>query len=95
SGKDAPEERFDHDDKYKMMAVVRATPKTCLAFKVLGATRLCDSPEQVRAAFATVYQGIKPQDAIVVGMFPKYRDQIAENAQFAREILESLQPATV
>lgn len=78
---------FDLDDKYKMLETIRQTPKTCLAFKVLGAGRLCDSPERVREAFATIYGGIKPQDACVVGMFPKYRDQITENVNVVREIL--------
>jgi len=88
TGKEPKEaERFDHNDKFKMLETIRQTPKTCLAFKVLGAARLCGSPEQVRAAFVTVYGGIKPQDACVVGMFPKYRDQIAENCRYVREVL--------
>lgn len=78
---------FDHDDRYKMFETIRRTPKTCLAFKVLGAGRLCATPAQVRAALDTAYEGIKPRDACVVGMFPKHRGQVAENAAFAREIL--------
>ena len=81
------EEVFDHEDKHAMLERVRATRKTCLAFKVLGAGRLCDSPERVKGAFRTVLSNIKEEDAMVVGMFPKYRDQVAENTQFVREIL--------
>ena len=81
------EEHFDPEDKFAMFERIRATRKTCLAFKVLGAGRLCGSPEQVRDTFAQVFAQIKPVDAVVVGMFPKHRDQVAENAQFVREIL--------
>jgi hypothetical protein len=80
-------ERFDHEDRFKILKRVRRTAKTCLVFKVLGAGRLCASPGEVRTAFATVLAAIKPRDAIVVGMFPKYRDQVAENCAFVREVL--------
>ena len=80
-------EQFNHDDRFRMLEAIRQTPKTCLAFKILGASRLCDTPEQVRDAFETAYSGIKPTDACVVGMFPKYKDQIEENAGFVRKIL--------
>ncbi|NIA15853.1 MAG: hypothetical protein GWP08_17455 [Nitrospiraceae bacterium] len=84
---------FDHDDRFKMLDTIRQTPKTCLAFKLLGAGRLCESPAQVRKAFATAYGGIKPKDACVVGMFPKYGDQIGENVQHVREVLAGDSPA--
>jgi len=83
--------RFDHNDRFAMLETIRQTPKTCLAFKVLGASRLCDTPDQVRDALRIAYEGIKPQDACVVGMFPKYRDQITENVGFVREILAGLE----
>lgn len=81
----AAAEHFDHNDKFAMLERVRATRKMCLAFKVLGASRLCDSPEQVREAIEAALAAIKPTDAIVIGMFQKYRDQIAENAQIVRD----------
>jgi hypothetical protein len=87
------EEHFDHVDKFKMFERIQATPKTCLAFKVLGAGRLCETPEQVRAEFSTALQAIKPEDAVVVGMFPKYRNQVAENCRFVREIAEAEAPS--
>lgn len=88
SGARQSEELFDHTDKFKMLERIRRTKKTCLAFKVLGASRLCASPSQVREAFRIVLSAIKPTDAIVVGMFPKYRDQVAQNARLVRAILE-------
>lgn len=86
-GKGFQAERFDHDDRFKMLDRVRRTRKMCLVFKVLGASRLCATPAEVRKAFALVYETIKPGDAAVVGMFPKYGNQIAENCALLREIL--------
>ena len=86
------EEYFDHSDRFPMLERVRATPKTCLVFKVFGASRLCGSPAQVRETLRMILGNIKPRDAVVVGMFPKYRDQVEENTRFVREILaEQLQ----
>lgn len=87
------EEVFDHDDKLAMLERVRATDKTCLVFKVLGASRLCGSSDQVREAFTNILQSIKPTDAMVVGMFQKYRDQIEENTRYVRVILGSMATA--
>jgi len=87
SGRHNTQERFVHEDRFAMMERIRATDKTCLAFKILGAGRLCESEDAVREAFGTAYSGIKDSDACVVGMFPKYKDQVAENTQIVREIL--------
>jgi hypothetical protein len=61
--------------------------KPCLGFKIVAANRKCGSPEAVKQAFEYAFANIKPQDAVVVGMFPKYRNQAEENARFVREIL--------
>jgi len=58
---------------------IRQTPRTCLAFKILAAGRLCDRPETVEAAFRFTFESIKPQDAVVVGIYPEYTDQVAED----------------
>jgi hypothetical protein len=70
-----------------MLERIRRTDKTCLAFKVLGAGRLCSSSDEVREALAMALNGVKATDAIVVGVFPKYTDQVAEDARLVREIL--------
>jgi hypothetical protein len=41
----------------------------------------------VRGAFAEAYANIKPSDAVIAGMFPKYRDEPALNALYAREAM--------
>jgi len=83
----AAKDQFDHDDPPRMAEVVRRTPKPCLFFKILAASRNCSTPEAVRAAFQFAFDSIKPTDALVVGMLQKHKNQVAENAGFVREIL--------
>jgi len=75
------QEWFDDPDRDKMCTVIRQTPKTCLAFKILAASRNCATQECVRDAFIYAFERIKPSDAVVVGMFPKYLDQITLNVE--------------
>lgn len=76
-------ELFLPEDPGRMAAAIQATPKMCLAFKVLAAGRHCGTQEQVQAALDFAYAQIKPWDAVVVGMFPKYEDQIGLNVEHA------------
>ena len=86
-------EEFRLSDRDDMTKVIRHTDKLCLAFKILGASRLCDTPEATQAAFDYAYQNIKPTDAVVVGMFPKHRDQVVENVQHALQAMGVQVPA--
>ncbi|HOC02484.1 MAG: hypothetical protein BWX89_01197 [candidate division TA06 bacterium ADurb.Bin131] len=70
-----------------MLETIRKTNKTCLTFKILRAGRKCDSQREVEPRFQYIFNNIKPTDAIVVGMFPKYSDQIQLNAASVRKIL--------
>ncbi|MEK7404502.1 MAG: hypothetical protein AAB225_05295 [Acidobacteriota bacterium] len=74
-------------DPSRMCRAVRQTKKTCLAFKILAAGRLTDSPKQVEQAFRFVFDSIKAQDGVIVGMYPRFSDQVKENADLARRIL--------
>ena len=38
---------------------------------------------------------IKPQDCIVVGMYPRYKDEVKENCDRVRRILNSSLPASL
>lgn len=78
----AADEEFVDEDPPRMCRVIRQTPRTCLAFKILGASRCCASQADVAAAFRFAFENIKPIDAVVVGMFPKYDDQIRLNVQY-------------
>jgi hypothetical protein len=69
--------------------VARQTQKTCFLFKILAAGRLTRSPETVEAAFRTALKSIKPKDCIVVGMYPRYKDEVKENADRVRRILSA------
>jgi hypothetical protein len=73
-------------DPERMCAMVRQTKRTCFAFKLLGAGRSTNNPEHVERAFRSVLGNIKPQDAVIVGMFPRYKDQVSENAALVRHI---------
>jgi hypothetical protein len=67
--------------------VARKTSKTCFLFKVLAAGRVARSPETVDKAFKDAFDNIKPQDCIVVGMFPRFKDEVKENCDRVRRIL--------
>ncbi len=74
-------------DPPKMTATIRQTKKPCLAYKVLAAGRTTSSAQQIRERIAAALNGIKPTDAIIVGLYQRYTDQIGQNAGFVREIL--------
>ena len=73
-------------DPERMCRVIRQVTKPCLGFKILAAGRRCDSPQSVRKAFEYAFQNIKPTDAVIVGMIPKFSDHISANVQHVREI---------
>jgi hypothetical protein len=74
-------------DPERMCKVIRQTKKSCLAFKVLGAGRSINSPQAIESAFRFALTNIKPTDAIIVGMFPRYKDEVQENTELVRRIL--------
>jgi hypothetical protein len=78
-------EPFFESDADDMTAVVRASKKSCLGFKILAAGRLCWTQSSVENAFRYAFSHMKPTDAVIVGMFPRYADEVAENAGYARK----------
>lgn len=74
-------------DVPRMLATVRQTKKPCLVYKVLAAGRTVNSPKQVKERMAVALEGMKPNDAMIIGMYQRYNDQIGQTAQFTREIL--------
>ena len=79
-------EAFMERDPERMTAMVRKTKKTCFAFKVLGAGRNIGRPERIEGAFRFALTNIKPQDAVIVGMCPKFTDEVADNIAVVRKI---------
>jgi len=83
-------EFFYDPDRQRMLERVRQTSKPCLIFKVYGASRLCGSREQMLEALRLVFRYAKPSDCVVIGMFPKYKEQVRENCAL---LAEALQPS--
>ena len=81
-------ESFEAADREAMCRVIRQVAKPCLAFKVLAAGRHCQSAGTIEAALRFAYQSIKPSDVVLLGMWQKHQDQVAENAALVRKILE-------
>jgi len=80
-----PGDIYMQSDPPRMYRVMRQTKKPCFAFKVLAAGRV---PERgVEQAFRTAFESIKPTDGIYVGMFPKFKDEVRENAETVHRIL--------
>ena len=74
-------------DPPRAYEVARKTSKTCFLFKILAAGRVVNSPEALDKAFADAFVNIKPHDCVMVGMFPRFKDEVKENCDRARRIL--------
>ncbi len=86
-GKDLPlGEIYLPSDPPRMFQVVRAVRKPCLVYKVLAAGRRINTPAEIRTCFETALTSIKPTDALIVGMFQQFGDQVAENTALVREL---------
>ena len=80
-----PHEMYLQGDPLRMYKVMRQTSKPCFAFKILAAGRIADS--DVEKAFRTAFENIKPNDGVYVGMFPRRKDEVKENAELVARIL--------
>jgi len=87
-----PSEVYLETDPPVAYRVARQTQKTCFLFKILAAGRLTRSPQTIDEAFATALESIKPKDCMVVGMYPRYKDEVKENSDRVRQILNSRLP---
>ena len=68
-------------DPPTMCEAVRKVSRPCLVYKVLAAGRKCGSAEEIRTAFEFAYEHIKPADACIVGLYPRYSDQVTEDTR--------------
>ena len=85
------EGEFFHDpDRERMLERVRKTSRQCLIFKVYGATRKCGSREDMLAALRLVFRYAKPNDAVVIGMYPKASEQVNENCAILNQAIQSV-----
>ena len=78
---------YMQSDPARMYKVIRQTKKPCFAFKILAAGRISD--RGIEQAFRTAFESIKPTDGLYVGMFPKFKDEVRENAEIVHRILTS------
>ena len=67
-------------DPPRMFKAIRQSRHPCLAFKILAAGRRQD----VEQAFRETFAGIKPTDAVIVGIYDRYSDQAGQNAALVR-----------
>ncbi len=80
-----PGELYLQSDPARMYRLMRQTRKPCFAFKILAAGRIPD--RGIEQAFRTAFESIKPTDGVYVGMFPKFKDEVRENAEIVHRIL--------
>lgn len=78
-------ETYLQSDPPRMYKFFKQTPKPCFAFKVLAAGRV----PSVEQAFRVAFESIKPTDCLFVGMFPRTKDEVKENAEVVSRILKS------
>jgi hypothetical protein len=73
-------------DPPRMFGVIRSLRKPCLAYKVLAAGRRVGNAAEVRKCFQAALENVKPTDALIVGMYQQFGDQVGEDAALVREL---------
>jgi hypothetical protein len=84
-------EKYLRSDPERMFKVIQAVRKPCLAYKVLAAGRRIGSAKEIRTCFEVALKNIKPTDALIVGMYQQFSDQVGENAALVRELASGKQ----
>ena len=69
-----------------MMKIVQEVSKPCLVYKVLAAGREVLTERGIRAAFKFALDQMQAKDAMIVGMFQEFGDQVSMNARIVREL---------
>jgi hypothetical protein len=87
-----PGEIYLQSDPPRMYRVMRQTRKPCFAFKILAAGRI--NEREADQAFGTAFDNIKPGDGVFVGMFPRIKDEVRENAERVHRLLVTRRTAT-
>jgi hypothetical protein len=72
-------------DPLAMTEVIRQVDQPCLGFKILAAGRMCSKAHKVEAAFKFAFEHLKLTDGVIVGMYPRFDDQIRLNAGYTRK----------
>jgi hypothetical protein len=72
-------------DPPRMYRFMRQTAKPCFAFKIMAAGRIDDRGAE--QAFRTAFESIKPIDGVFIGLFPRVKDEVRENAERVHRLL--------
>jgi len=78
-------ECYLRSDPPRMYQFMRQTKKPCFAFKIMAAGRIDDRGAD--QAFRTAFESIKPIDGVFIGLFPRVKDEVRENAERVHRIL--------
>ena len=76
-------------DQNTMLKIVKGASKPCLVYKVLAAGREVLTERGIRAAFKFALDRMKPDDAMIVGMFQQLGNQVSMNARIVRELCQA------
>lgn len=88
------ENNYPITDPPLMYEAVRYVDKPCIVFKVMGATRRCETQQDVQDAFDLCFASIKDTDAAVVGFWPKAMpNQFELDAQYVINAIEKAKAA--
>jgi hypothetical protein len=78
-------EIYIQSDPPRMFNFMKQTKKPCFAFKIMAAGRI--DARGADQAFKKAYESIKPIDGVFIGMFPRTRDEVRENAERVHKLL--------
>jgi len=88
TGKPFRGEYYGDEDRDKMCKFIRQTDKICFGFKILAASRKCQTKESTRKAFEYALKNMKKNDTVVVGMFWPYHAK--ENTQYVKTVWKEI-----
>ena len=79
---------FSEDEaRQAMVKFIRQVSKPCIAFKVLAGNRHCGPAAGTIQPHCGLPATHQAQDVVLLGMWQKYKDQVAENVACIRQIL--------
>lgn len=87
---------FATEDRPVMLETIRRTAKPVLAFKIFAGGQMFTSKsgEEIQAlihnTYREVYNGIKPGDLAIVGVFQRDKDELGEDMRIAKEVFAEL-----
>lgn len=84
---------FYPEDRFLMYHAIQQVQKPCIAFKIFAGGQIFNGkteeeiPMVAENAFKETYANIKPDDIACIGVFQKYKNQLKENINIVKSIL--------